>query len=72
MQPIFGWTQEENDIKCSKLLKCNREHMLLLSHTDREWLVSIALHNIINEKNDKSKVFKILNPRQQLLIFEHG
>ena len=31
----LGWTQEENNIKCTKVLKCNRDNMILMFHTDR-------------------------------------
>lgn len=53
MQPIVGCTQEENDIKYAYLLKCNWENMILMPHSDREWLVSSTLHNIIHDKSDK-------------------
>jgi len=43
MQPIPRWNQEENDIKCIEAIKCNSDHMILMSQTNREWLVLINI-----------------------------
>lgn len=69
MQPISRWTQE-NNIKYAKLLKYNKDHMILMPHTDREWLVSTSLHNIIHDINNKHGAFEIFDPRQQLSTFK--
>lgn len=59
MNPTLGWTQEEEDIKCAKLLKCNKENMLLLSFRDRE---ITSLNNIIHDRKKKCGAFKFLRP----------
>lgn len=64
MQIIFGWTQEETDIKCVEVLKYNMKNMILMPHPDREWFVSFTLHNIIHDRNDKIGAFEVINHRK--------
>lgn len=69
---MYELIQEENDIKCVEIFKCDREKMPLISHIEREWYVSTTLHNIIHEKNDKIGIFELFNTRKKLSTFKEG
>lgn len=70
MKPTLVWTQEEEDIKCAKLLKCNKENIVRLSHKDRERLVNTTLQHLFHDRNIISGEFLFIMLHHHIPKFE--